>query len=146
MVKKHKYDIIVILSVLALCVSVYLSIAKALSLAVPCDFTGGCETVLSSKYSMLLGLPLSTWGIFYFSLLIITSLFANHYNNARKALKLFLALGTLGSLSFLSIQFFVLKAVCQYCLLTDSLTIVMFLWDLNLEFHQKPNVNSSQPE
>ncbi len=131
--RRHKHDIITILAVLALCVSVYLSIAKALSLTVPCDFTGGCETVLSSKYSNFFGVPLSTWGIVYFSLIIVTSLLANHYQKARQALKLFLGAGALGALGFLSIQFFILKAICQYCLATDVISIVMFLLDLNIE-------------
>lgn len=136
MIKRHKHDIITILAVIALCVSVYLSIAKALSITVPCDFTGGCEQVLTSKYASFLGVPLSTWGIVYFSLIIITSILANHYKRARQALKLFLAAGVLGALSFLSIQFFIIKKVCQYCLLTDSLGILMFLLDLNIEHHQ----------
>ena len=136
--KRHKHDIITILAVIALCVSVYLSIAKALSLTVPCNFTGGCEAVLSSKYSMLLGIPLSTLGIVYFSVIIVTSLLANHYEKARQALKIFLAAGALGALSFLSIQFFIIKKVCEYCLVTDTLGILMFLVDLNIE-HQKPN-------
>src|SRR5262245_19603292 len=127
--KKHKYNIIVILSVIALCVSVYLSIAKAMSLTVPCNVTHGCETVLNSKYSTLLGWPLSTWGIIYFSLLVVVGLLANSYRKYQKLLSGLLAIGSLGALSFLSLQFFVIKAVCQYCLITDSLTIIMFLLD-----------------
>jgi uncharacterized membrane protein len=111
-------------------------VAKALSLTVPCDFTGGCEAVLSSKYSSFFGIPLSTWGIVYFSVIIITSLLANHYQKARMALKLFLAAGALGALGFLSIQFFIIKKICQYCLVTDTLGILMFLIDLNIEHHQ----------
>ncbi len=135
--KRHKHDIITILAVMALCVSVYLSVAKALSLTVPCDFTGGCETVLNSKYSEIAGVPLSTWGIVYFSMIIVISLLANHYQKARKALKLFLAAGAAGAMVFLYLQFFVIKAICQYCLVTDSLSILMFLIDINIEHRQK---------
>lgn len=135
--KRHKHDIITILAVMALCVSVYLSVAKALSLTVPCDFTGGCETVLNSKYSEIAGVPLSTWGIVYFSMIIVISLLANHYQKARKALKLFLAAGAAGAMVFLYLQFFVIKAICQYCLVTDSLSILMFLIDMNIEHRQK---------
>lgn len=134
--RKHKHDIITILAVFALCVSVYLSVAKALSIAVPCNITGGCETVLNSKYSNFWGVPLSTWGVVYFSLIIVSSLLANHYQKARTALKVFLGAGAFGSLVFLFLQFFVIKALCQYCLVTDILTVVMFLWDLNIE-HKK---------
>ncbi len=138
--RRHKYDILVIFSALALTVSVYLSVAKTMSITVPCDITGGCESVLSSKYSEVLGVPLSTVGIVYFSLILVTALLANHYRNAQKALTLFLAGGSIGSLVFLFLQFFVIRAVCQYCLLTDLTTILMFILDINIE-HKSHSLN-----
>ncbi|MBL8029767.1 MAG: vitamin K epoxide reductase family protein [Candidatus Doudnabacteria bacterium] len=138
--RRHKYDILVIFSTLALAVSVYLSVAKAMSISVPCDITGGCESVLSSKYSEIMGVPLSTVGIVYFSLILVTALLANHYRKAQKALTWFLAAGSLGSLVFLFLQFFVIRAVCQYCLLTDLTTILMFILDINIE-HKAHSLN-----
>lgn len=131
--KRHKYDIIVILAVAGFGVSLYLAISKVLGVTVPCDFTRGCEDVLASKYASMLGLPLSVWGIAFFSGIIISGLLANHYPLWRKILTLALGAGSLFSLIFLSIQFFILKRVCQYCLTVDLLTIMMFLWDLNID-------------
>jgi uncharacterized membrane protein len=137
--KRHKYDIIVILSVIALSVSLYLSMAKALNLTVPCGITGGCETVLSSKYSAFFGIPLSTWGIAFFFAIIFSALLANHYGLWRKILTVLLSLGGLASLSLLFLQFFVIKKICQYCLITDVLTIIMLIWDINIE-HRRPEI------
>lgn len=139
--KKHKHDIIVIFSVLGLAVSVYLATAHYLGFAVPCDITHGCESVLNSKYSSLLGLPLSVWGIAYFSAAIIVSLLANHYALWRKLLTWGLAMGSVAAIIFLSIQFFVIKQICQYCLTVDIVSIIIFLLDLNID-HQNALIQS----
>jgi uncharacterized membrane protein len=134
--KRHKHDIIVILSVFGFGVSMYLAVSHYLGIAVPCDITKGCEAVLSSKYSSLFGLPLSVWGVAYFSAVIFTALLANHYNLWRKILTALLGVGALMSLGFLGIQFFIIKKICQYCLTTDILGIILLLLDINIE-HQK---------
>ena len=130
---KHKHDIVVILALVGFGVSLYLAITHYLGFIVPCNVTHGCEVVLNSKYSMLFGLPLSVWGVAYFTAVIISSLLANHYTLWRKLLTALLSVGALLALGFLSIQFFVLKKVCQYCLTTDVLSIVLLLLDLNIE-------------
>ncbi len=131
--RKHKHDIIVILAVAAFGISLYLAISHYLGFTVPCDITKGCEVVLNSKYSSFLGLPLSVWGVAYFSAVIVSALLANHYQAWRKILTGLLGLGALSSLVFLSLQFFVIKKVCQYCLTTDLLSILMFIFDINIE-------------
>ncbi len=131
--RRHKYDIIVLLATVALGFSLFLAISNALNITVPCDITGGCEVVLNSKYAELFGIPLSTLGVVFNSLVIILALLANHYLKAKKLLTICLGVGALFSLGFLGIQFLVLKNVCQYCLVVDLLTIAMFVWDMNIE-------------
>lgn len=131
--RKHKYDIIVIFSVLGLAVSLYLAITKTLGITVPCSLTGGCEAVLSSKYSSFLGVPLAVLGIMFFSGSGLLSLLANHYHSVRKLLTYYLGLGALFSMGFLFIQLFVIKQICQYCLITDITAILILIWDLNIE-------------
>lgn len=131
--KKHKYDVIIILAVVALSISLFLAISEALKISVPCGLTGGCEAVLSSKYSKLLGVPLPILGIAFSGAVIVISLLANHYLNFRRLLTWTLGFGAVFSLGFLIIQFLVLKSVCQYCLTVDLLIIAMFLWDLNID-------------
>ena len=134
MIKKHKYDIIVILALIGFGVSLYLSITHYLGYIVPCNVTHGCEVVLSSKYSMLLGLPVAVWGVGYFTSIIVSALLANRYASWRKILTVVLSLGGLVSLSLLSLQFFVIKKVCQYCFTVDTLSILLLLLDLNIEY------------
>ncbi len=127
---------LVILSLVGFADSVYLATSHYLGFTVPCDITKGCEVVLSSKYSMLFGLPLAVWGAGFFIAVIVASLLANHYSNWKKYLTALLSLGSIVSAVLLCIQFFVLRKVCQYCLLTDLLVIVLLLFDLNIE-HKK---------
>ena len=68
--KKHKHDIIAVLAILGFGISLYLAITHYFGFAVPCSITHGCEVVLSSKYSMFLGFPLSVWGVAYFIAII----------------------------------------------------------------------------
>ena len=131
--KRHKYDIIIILAVVNLAISLFLAVSEAKGITVPCDLTGGCETVLSSKYSHIAGVPLTYLGVAFSGALIVAALMANHYRLAKRLLTLLLAVGALFALGFLGIQFFVLRALCQYCLTVDILTIVMLLWDMNIE-------------
>jgi uncharacterized membrane protein len=131
--RRHKHDIIVVLALVGFGVSTYLAAAHYLNAPVVCDITKGCEDVLKSKYSMLFGLPLAVWGMGFFTSVVISALLANHYAVWRKILSFVLGAGSVASLVFLSLQFFVIKKVCQYCLTTDLLTILLFIWDLNIE-------------
>ncbi len=131
--RRHKHDIIVILAMLGFADSVYLTVYKVLGIAIPCSITHGCETVLSSKYSVFLGVPLAVWGIVSFSGIIIAALMANHYAIWRKLLTLGLSLGSVAALIFLSLQFFVIKQVCEYCFVSDVLVVILLLLDINIE-------------
>ncbi len=135
--KKYKHDIIVVLAVLGLGVSLYLAASHYLGVAVPCTVTRGCETVLASKYSSLFGFPLSGWGVAFYAGVIVAALLADHYVLWRKLLTLLLGIGAIISLIFLALQFFVIRQICQYCLVTDILAVILLLLDLNIE--HRPN-------
>ena len=133
MTTRHKHDAIIIASLIGFGISLYLAIYHYLGYAIPCTVTHGCEAVLNSKFATILGLPLSVWGLAYFVGIIFSSLMANHYNIWRKILTALLGIGAIGALLLLSDQFFILKKICQYCFATDTLIILMFLWNLNIE-------------
>ncbi len=135
--RRHKHDIIIVLALIGFGVSMFLAVSHYLGYLVPCDITHGCEAVLNSKYASFVGLPLSVWGAAFFVGVILSSLLANHYILWRRLLSILLGLGALGSLALLIIQFFVIKKVCQWCFTTDVLTIIMFLWDLNIEHKER---------
>lgn len=131
--KQHKYDLIVMFAVLALLVSLYLAITTSAGLSVPCSVTGGCQEVLYSKYSHLAGIPLPYLGVAYFGGAVVLGLLSNHYKKVRRWFSFFLGAGMLAALGFLSLQFLVLKKICQYCLVTDLVAVALFLWDFNID-------------
>lgn len=131
--RKHKYDLIIILSIVALCFSLFLAVSEALKITVPCDITGGCEIVLNSKYANFLGFPLSYLGVGFFGIVVFISLLSNHYLKFRKILTVVLGIGAVLAIYFLTVQLFVIKQICQYCFVIDTLSIFIFIWDLNVE-------------
>jgi uncharacterized membrane protein len=128
---KYKYHVIVILALVGLGVSAYLTISHYQNINVPCLIARGCDFVLKSKYSQFLGIPISTFGIIYFAgiLGLMTAVKKNIL--AEKFLTIWLTGGLVVALTLISIQLFVLKAICQYCMVTDSISIILFLWHIN---------------
>ncbi len=63
MIKRHKYDIIIFFALIGFSVSLYLSVNHYMGYMVPCTITHGCEVVLTSKYSSILGIPVSVLDI-----------------------------------------------------------------------------------
>jgi len=86
-----------------------------------CGPGGGCETVRSSRYSALWGVPLPYLGLAYFgalcAVLVVPPL-------RRRGLLVALGLGGAASgLTFLTLQGLVLGAWCPYCVVVDACAV-----------------------
>jgi len=117
----------VIIALIGLGDAVYLTIYHLTGKLVPCGITGGCETVLTSSYAEIAGIPLAAFGagayFVAFSLAILAA-FGN-----RKMWFFFGVQTTLMaafSLWLLYLQAFVIKAFCQFCLLSAGITLTLF--------------------
>lgn len=117
---KKKY-LINFLAVLALLVSFYLTLLNFQGKGLQCGLNG-CDKVLSSSYSYFLKIPISLWGVIYFSSVLVLN-----FLNKIKILKVFSFLGFLFSLRLLFLQFFIIKAICPFCLIADFSAIFIFL-------------------
>ena len=112
--------------------ALYLSIKRNAG-PIPCHITRGCTDVLTSKYSEIAGIPLSWFGLaFYFVIfsVVIFSFFEDpKYPVSRlSGLIFYLAGAALIISAFLvGIQAFILKAYCEYCLLSAALVLTIFL-------------------
>lgn len=85
--------------------------------------TGGCETVQSSSYAELLGVPVATLGLVGFLAIGATALAGG---TLARALGAALALGALAFSGYLLlIQLAVIGAVCDWCLASDAITTVV---------------------
>ena len=110
----------------------YLSIKRNAG-PIPCHVTRGCTDVLTSKYSEIAGIPLSWVGLaFYITIfsLAVFKILEDPQNPVRRPLAgIFYLSGAalIVSALLVGIQAFILKAFCEYCLLSAALVLTMFL-------------------
>ncbi len=119
--------LILFLSFLGFLDAVYLTILHYKSAFPPCTITSGCETVLTSKYATIYGIPISLLGSVFYVLLIGLSILAltDFKKIFAKALFLVALSGVLVSGGLIYIQFFILKSTCQYCLFSEGVNFLL---------------------
>ena len=81
--------------------------------------TGGCETVQSSRYAELLGIPVALLGLFSYTFVLGTAFFDTML--ARAAGAAIALAGVIFGVYLLVLQLVVIDAVCQWCLASDLL-------------------------
>ena len=99
-----------------------------------CVGGGSCDQVLTSSYSKVAGLPLSTWGAALYSVLFTNALIYA-YGSYRSALRLnlFLAsIGTLLSAYFVYLQGWVIGVWCVYCMTSAFTQVLLLLLSITL--------------
>jgi len=113
---------ILVLSALGAAIAAYLTATHLAQVQVACA-TGGCETVQSSRYSELAGIPVAALGLGGYALLAASA--ATRRELAR-ALGAAAALGGLAFAAYLLyVQAAVLDAFCQWCLASDAILLVL---------------------
>jgi uncharacterized membrane protein len=107
----------------------YLTILHYRNAIPPCTVTGGCESVLTSQYSVILGVPLSLLGSLFYLTMIFFALAVIFSKRKIFAHGLFLnaVSGLFVSAVLFFVQFFILKAFCQYCLLSEVISLAIFI-------------------
>jgi len=125
----HPGVILAILDVIGLGIAAYLSTVE-LGGGVPyCGPLHGCETVALSSYSRIAGIPVAVYGV-GLSLLLLTLAIAwirtdrNGLLDAHYGLSL---IGVIFEIYFLSLQLFVIHAVCIWCTSYGLSLIARFL-------------------
>ena len=114
--------------------SSYLSVLHYKNVIPPCSILGECEKVLTSRYALVWGVPTALFGAFYYLSVVILSVL---YLDTKRAKYLTAAMGaiTVGfvfTLWFLYLQAFVIKAFCEYCLLSAGITSALFIMTVTL--------------
>lgn len=93
-----------------------------------CPTGNNCNKILTSKYSSIFNIPISLFGAIYF----ISVFFLIYLINSKKKsfkflnnlLQFLILVGFLTALVLLYIQIFVLKAICFYCFIVDSILLI----------------------
>jgi uncharacterized membrane protein len=125
----HPGVILAILDIVGLAIAAYLSTVE-LGGGVPyCGPLHGCETVAQSQYSRIAGVPVAVYGV-ALSLILLTLAIAwirtdrNGLLDAHYGLSL---VGVIFEIYFLSLQLFVIHAVCVWCTTYGVSLIARFL-------------------
>jgi uncharacterized membrane protein len=91
-----------------------------------CSITGGCEKVLNSNYATIFHIPVALFGVaFYLFMLTLSIHFLLNKLN-KKIIFISSLIGFASVIYLISLQAFVLKAWCQYCLVADISAIIIF--------------------
>lgn len=127
------YPIIFILSLIGLGISIYLYRVKLITGGKPICLPGfKCDVVMMSKYSSIWGIPLELLGIIYFVIMSTISLWLAVNPEAMSPVAmLIIVAATLGSFLFslylVGIQHFAIKAYCNWCLLVELISTIIFI-------------------
>ena len=95
-----------------------------------CTLIEGCEVVTTSEYAVIYGVPVSLLGSFYYLFILIASFWS--LQNEKDTFFPLMFLASSGGIAFtgylLYLMYFVLYAVCQYCLLSAATSTGIFIF------------------
>jgi len=107
----------------------YLTVEHFQGVVPPCKITTGCEQVLTSPYSVVLGLPVSLLGAIYYALVAAGSfayLEGKHERLFRWSLGMTI-FGLIASIWFVFLQAFIIHSYCAYCLCSALTSTILFV-------------------
>ena len=112
-------------------ISLYLTFVHFRGYVSPCYVVHGCEEVQTSKYSVILGVPLALIGTVFFALMFYLGIGVLTSSRLRvvQVYKVLAFAGALAIIPLFLLQAIVLKAFCSYCVATEVL--MLLLWVLS---------------
>jgi uncharacterized membrane protein/glutaredoxin len=116
------------MAVAGVVLTAYLSAVAWMHSTLPaCGAGSDCEIVQSSRWSVLLGLPIAAWGCMTYTLLAALAWRMRHRPGSWRAAWLVAALATGVSLYLTAVSAFELRATCAWCLASAALTMAIFV-------------------
>ncbi|MCB9799105.1 vitamin K epoxide reductase family protein [Candidatus Nomurabacteria bacterium] len=102
---------------------------KHLRGAYACSFSTGCADVLTSKYATIYGVPIAILGLVYYLGIVALTLW---YMDKKSPLALTLLshatwAGFLVSIYLVSLQLFVINAICTFCIVSATTSTLLFI-------------------
>lgn len=107
----------------------YLTIQHFANSIPPCTI-GGCETVLTSPYAEILGIPIALLGALYYIAIFFLVL-----SDRRRIFTVLVSAGFAVSLILLGLQLFVIRALCLYCIFSLVTSTALFILALLASRH-----------
>lgn len=123
--------VLLVVAIIGFADATYLTVEHFQNVIPPCTI-GGCETVLTSQYSSVAGIPVSLFGAVYYlvmAILLIVFLDAKKELAIRSS-SLLSILGGIASIYFIILMVFVIKEFCQYCALSALTSLTLFAFSV----------------
>jgi uncharacterized membrane protein len=126
---KFYFILTAILSLIGFADATYLTAVHFLDAAPGCGEQGGCDEVASSEYSVIFGVPVALFGILYYLLVFgLTLYWFDRKNPAVPRWILYIVSpALLFSLWLVYLMFFVIEAICWWCMLSATSTAIIFV-------------------
>lgn len=123
---------LILVSFLGFLDATYLTVSHYTGSALNCTILKGCDVVTTSEYSEIFNIPVALLGMFfYFSMLVLSLLYLD--SGHKIILKFIQILGVIGfvmTLWFMFAQTFLIKAFCQYCVVSAITSTILFILSL----------------
>lgn len=126
---RHIVVALLIIAIIGFADATHLTIAHYTGAELQCGEKGGCNIVTTSKYSMILGVPVALLGALYYVSIIMLCV---AYLDSKKQQILYILswysiAGLLASLWFVYLQLFVIHAICRYCMGSAATSTLLFI-------------------
>ena len=128
----------VVVALAGLADSIYLTVHHLTAEPVPCSIISGCETVLTSSYAEIAGVPLAAFGaLAYFAAFSLALLAVFGDRRMWMIFGIVSSVMALFTLWLLYLQAFVIGAFCQFCLISAATSLTLFAIALISRFWRK---------
>ena len=124
--------LVALLALTGLFVALYLTLYKTGAIGSLTCSIGSCETVNTSRWSTLLGLPVAAWGLGFYIVALVVSILAttDRWVDERAPSLVLVALsgwGVLFSLWLTYLELFVINAICMWCVISAIIVTLIFI-------------------
>ena len=117
-----------IVALIGLADSIYLTVHHYTNEPVPCSLIEGCESVLTSPYAEIGGIPLAAFGAVAYFIAFSLALLATFGDNRMWMLFGLQAIGMAAfSVWLIYVQAVYIGAFCQFCLLSAATSFTLYL-------------------
>lgn len=124
--------IVAALALAGIFLAVYLLLYKLGMVGSLACSVGSCETVNTSKWATFLGIPVAGWGVaFYVGMFVLAMISTREQFEGSRAVSALLLATTGAGLLFSAwltwLELFVIRAICQWCVVSALLVLAMFV-------------------
>lgn len=135
------------LAVLGFLDATYLTVEHYLGAVPPCLITDGCSSVLTSPWSIVLGVPVALIGAFYYLVILIMAVAYLRTERGKFFLVASFAtvVGLLAAVWFVILQVFIIKSICFYCMFSATMSTGLFIVGASVLVKFRAKLKSAPP-